>query len=97
MSTPSASTGVYDPDNDTVCHNVDNCPDDPNPLQEDGDLDGPGDDCDPCPDDPDNDIDLDGYCAGSGSGPPKVGDEDNCPLVPNEDQLDGDVDDAGDR
>jgi len=86
---------VNDPDGDGVCHNSDNCPDDSNPLQEDIDLDGPGDACDPCPGDPDNDIDLDGYCAGTGFAPPKVGDEDNCPVVPNEDQADGDLDGVG--
>ncbi|MBK9147791.1 MAG: T9SS type A sorting domain-containing protein [Flavobacteriales bacterium] len=40
---------VADADNDGVCDNDDNCPDDPNPLQEDMDGDGIGDACDDCP------------------------------------------------
>jgi hypothetical protein len=35
-----------DPDGDDVCHNVDNCPDKPNPTQLDSDGDGIGDACD---------------------------------------------------
>ena len=42
--------------------------DDPNPLQDDGDADGIGDDCDPCRDDPLDDIDLDGFCGDQDTG-----------------------------
>ena len=38
-----------DADNDGVGDDCDNCPVDPNPLQEDADFDGLGDDCDVCP------------------------------------------------
>jgi hypothetical protein len=40
-----------DADLDGVADELDNCPFDPNPLQEDADGDGAGDVCDPCPDD----------------------------------------------
>ena len=50
-----------DPDDDGVPNGQDNCPNDPNPGQEDGDGDGLGDACDPDPDDgPDGDPDDDG-------------------------------------
>ncbi|MCL4738142.1 MAG: thrombospondin type 3 repeat-containing protein [Burkholderiaceae bacterium] len=39
-----------DNDQDGVCDNVDNCPANPNPGQEDADGDGVGDACDNCPD-----------------------------------------------
>jgi hypothetical protein len=42
-------------DNDTVCNDVDNCPDVYNPRQEDCDGDGTGDACDPDIIDPDGD------------------------------------------
>ena len=75
-----------DPDADGVCTLDDNCPFDPNPLQEDTDADGLGDACDECPNDPDNDIDQDNVC----------GDVDNCPSVANSNQSDQDMDGAGD-
>ena len=50
---PLDATGVEDVDFDSICEPADNCPDYPNPLQEDCDGDGFGDACDP-------DIDGDG-------------------------------------
>ncbi|MGH0033647.1 MAG: thrombospondin type 3 repeat-containing protein [Myxococcota bacterium] len=47
-----------DGDGDGVCDDVDNCPADPNPEQEDTDGDGVGDACDICPGLDDN-LDLD--------------------------------------
>ena len=63
----------------------------------DSDHDSTPDGCDPCPGDPTDDGgDLDGVCAGNGYNPPNVGDEDNCPVNANTDQLDSDCDGAGD-
>jgi hypothetical protein len=53
---------ILDGDEDGVPDESDNCPDDPNPMQEDADADGAGDVCDPCPNDPLDDADLDGLC-----------------------------------
>jgi len=92
---PCPGDPVNDPDGDSVCHTQDNCPAMPND-QADGDGDGKGDDCDSCPDDAANDVDLDKFCAGTGFiYPPKLGDQDNCPLWPNPGQEDGDGDDVG--
>jgi hypothetical protein len=41
--------GFFDTDGDGLDDGLDNCPDDPNPLQEDMDGDGIGDACDDCP------------------------------------------------
>jgi hypothetical protein len=82
---PCADLGG-DVDEDGVCADEDNCPNDPNPDQEDADEDGVGDVCDICPSDPDNDTDSDGICA----------DEDNCPNDPNPDQINTDDDEQGD-
>ena len=71
-----------DTDGDGECDSEDNCPEDPNPNQEDGDGDGVGDVCDNCPDVPNpgqQDEDNDG-----------IGDEcDGCTT--NEDCADGDA------
>ncbi|MFZ1695125.1 MAG: thrombospondin type 3 repeat-containing protein, partial [Flavobacteriales bacterium] len=42
-------SGFFDTDGDGLDDGLDNCPDDPNPLQEDMDGDGIGDVCDNCP------------------------------------------------
>ena len=78
-----------DGDGDGVPDNQDNCPNTPNPNQEDTDGDGVGDACDNCPHD-DNagqeDDDNDG-----------VGNVcDNCPNTPNPGQEDNDGDGMGD-
>ena len=78
-------TGL-DSDDDGIPDVDDNCPETPNPLQEDSDFDGLGDGCDSCALDADNDIDEDGVC----------GDVDNCPDVSNADQGDLDGDGIGD-
>jgi hypothetical protein len=69
-----------DIDGDGFPNAEDNCPLVAND-QSDGDSDGTGDACDSCPGDADNDVDNDGVCAGTGFSAPKVGDQDNCPLV----------------
>ncbi len=74
-----------DLDADTVGGVCDNCPNFPNPGQENADGDAYGDVCDSCPNDPTNDGDLDGVCNG-----------DNCPFVANPGQQDADADTVGD-
>ncbi len=93
--------GASDQDGDGIDDGNDNCPLTFNPIRPvdngvQGDFDGDGDACDPCPlafgvatdcppFDPD-DLDGDGH----------TNDADNCPLVPNSDQADGDEDQKGD-
>ncbi|MCK4660502.1 MAG: thrombospondin type 3 repeat-containing protein [Phycisphaerae bacterium] len=78
-----------DYDGDGVADDVDNCPDVPNPDQQDSDNDGIGDACDNCSgvyNPSQSDADNDG-----------VGDLcDNCPTVYNPSQADADNDGAGD-
>ncbi len=76
-----------DSDMDSVCGNVDNCPNISNETQRDRDDDHIGDACDECVGDDMNDIDGDGIC----------GDSDNCPSVNNIDQNDVDFDGIGDQ
>ncbi|RJP40419.1 MAG: hypothetical protein C4547_02755 [Phycisphaerales bacterium] len=98
-----------DADLDGILDELDNCPDDFNPGQEDSDYDGAGDACDSCPLDSENDADGDGVCGDVDNCPAVVnplqedadGDGlgnvcDNCPDAPNPDQTDADADLLGD-
>ncbi len=77
-----------DADGDLICDELDNCPSDENPCQEDTDSDEVGDVCDNCPDDPNadqSDVDSDG-----------AGDVcDICAISFNATQVVGDVDGNG--
>jgi len=75
-----------DSDDDGLLDVIDNCPLEPNPLQEDGDRDDVGDVCDPCLTGSNHDEDGDGALDGC----------DNCPHVANADQADQDQDTIGD-
>jgi hypothetical protein len=78
-----------DGDGDGLPDGCDNCPDVPNPGQEDADLDFVGDSCDNCPQTPNRDQeDLDSDGVGTVC--------DNCPADPNLDQRDADFDRVGD-
>ncbi|RME51619.1 MAG: hypothetical protein D6795_08035, partial [Deltaproteobacteria bacterium] len=80
-------TDSSDLDGDGIANPLDNCPDDPNPGQEDADGDDIGDACDLCfGDNGSGDTDADGICD----------DRDNCLDTPNPDQADGDGDGVGD-
>ncbi len=79
-----------DVDEDEVCDNIDNCPDDSNTSQHDNDGDGIGDTCDYCPNRPNNNnnnIDTDGDGIGDVC--------DNCKYVRNSNQEDADLDGVG--
>ena len=82
-------TCCSDADEDLVCDQNDNCPNDWNPTQEDMDGDGVGDPCDNCPQ-----IENPGQDDHDGDG---VGDLcDNCPDDFNTSQQDSDSDGLGD-
>ena len=87
---------VEDQDDDEVDNTEDNCLDVSNSNQLDADNDGIGDACDECPDDEFNDEDSDGICLGSRYLPPKIGANDNCPTISNQNQSNADLDDLGD-
>ncbi len=78
-----------DPDGDGIAGAADNCPEVPNPGQEDEDGDGLGDVCDTC-----TDTDGDGF--GDPGFPANTCPEDNCPAVANPGQEDFDGDGSGD-
>jgi hypothetical protein len=97
-----ADTDPLDP---YVCQDVDSdtCDDcsvlgQPAPSNDGTDIDADGacDAGDVCTNDAANDADNDGVCVGSGYLPPKTGDNDNCPSVANEGQLNSDTDSHGD-
>lgn len=94
----AAVTVVYDDDGDGVRDDWDNCPDIPNPGQEDFDSDGVGDACDNCTFESNpGQEDTDGDSSFAGAPPYWLGDEcDNCPTNWNYDQANNDFDDWGD-
>ena len=74
---------LADTDGDGIADSIDNCPADPNPLQENSDADSLGDACDNCPyDDNENQADDDLDDIGNVC--------DNCPADPNPGQEDND-------
>ena len=78
-----------DGDGDGVCDDVDNCPLNANPGQQDSDGDGVGDTCDNCLINANSDqLDADGDGVGDAC--------DNCINTANADQLDSDGDGTGD-
>ncbi|GAB4321001.1 MAG: hypothetical protein Kow0074_11700 [Candidatus Zixiibacteriota bacterium] len=81
--------GCSDSDSDGICDVVDNCPDTPNPGQENTDGDSLGDACDNCPS-----VHNDGQ---ENADADSLGDAcDNCPGVANNDQVNSDADSLGD-
>ncbi len=96
---PCPSDPLDDGDGDGFCADVDNCPAIHNPDQQDLDSDGTGD---PCDDDVDGDGILDdgdgSGTAGDGrcTGGVTLGCDDNCAMLFNPGQEDGDSDGAGD-
>jgi hypothetical protein len=109
--TPCVPQG-NDTESDGVLDINDNCPQDPNPLQQDDDQDGSGNSCDNCPavanpdqsdfdadtvgDDCDTCTDSDGDDFGDPGFAANTCQQDNCATVPNPTQLDSDSDGAGD-
>jgi hypothetical protein len=89
-----------DADGDGAADTSDNCPGLANPDQKDTDADGQGDACD---NDDDGDGIADSQEVASGTDPlrpdtdadGRLDTEDNCPVVPNADQRDGDSDGVG--
>ncbi|MDA8018361.1 MAG: thrombospondin type 3 repeat-containing protein [Thermoanaerobaculia bacterium] len=81
--------GLLDGDGDGVACS-DNCPADPNPGQDDTDLDGTGDPCDLCSgDDASGDSDSDGVCADADcdDGDPDAQETDNCGICGGDDST----------
>src|SRR5262245_4136001 len=103
---PCPGDALNDQDSDGICAGAgfnppktgehDNCPSVANANQTNTDGDAQGDACDSCPSDPLNDQDSDGICAGSGFSSPKIGQNDNCPSIPNTNQANADGDASGD-
>jgi len=107
-----STVGTGDRDGDGVSDASDNCPDDPNPGQENGDGDFVGDACDNCPtatnqgQEDDDDDGLGNACDNcedvanptqTNSDADSLGDDcDNCRTVTNEDQSDVESDGVGD-
>ena len=84
--TPTMSADI---DGDGIINGLDNCPNDPNPGQQDGDNDGVGDACDNCPEKRNP-----GQQDGDGD---DIGDDcDNCPETSNAGQENSDTDRFGD-
>ena len=84
-----------DPDEDGIGSDSDNCTDVFNPNQSDLDGDGRGDACDPCPWAKD-DCPCPIPSGPDGDGDGIEDDQDNCPTVANDSQLDSDSDGLGD-
>lgn len=86
---PAQLSGGPDGDGDGLRDDCDNCPDTPNPMQEDADNDCVGDACDNCAQMSNADQnDSDGDGVGTAC--------DNCPTVANPDQVDADTNGVGD-
>jgi hypothetical protein len=99
---PPARDPVADPpdgDGDGIVDTEDTCPNihTSEGDHSDPDNDGDGNACDVCPNDSDNDLDKDGWCAGTGFDANVMdGDNDNCPEIANPSQSDTNGDGTGD-